>query len=358
MKNILKKLKPYKIHIFSWVALIALEILIVGLASGGYGKPGNYFTHYLLNILLFYLCGDVFYPRTFNNGLNWIWRFPLGLTIVFFLYLATSFVLDLEITLHTTWNEIDDLFMDYRFVFRTLWRALQFMGYAGFYFLFKEYQKGVRETQLAREEIFNNSIANKNMEIRLNEAQNSYLKAQINPHLLFNTINYLYQDILKTSPKSANLLMTLSDVMRYSVNCEFEDSTIPLEKEIEQTENLIRLQLSRFESERFINFTYDPIVKRVKFIPLVLITLVENVFKHAKLSDKNHIAEISVTYIDNTIEIRTTNLINKAKKIPSLNTGLKNTRQRLEMAYGKNAVLECNSENGIFSLRLSVSLSN
>jgi len=58
----------------------------------------------------------------------------------------------------------------------------------------------------------------------------------LNPHLLFNTLNFIYQDILSTSPKAAEAVMTLSDVMRYSTNCEFQADTAPLGKELTQVE--------------------------------------------------------------------------------------------------------------------------
>jgi len=354
MKKIIEKISPFKIHIYSWIIFISAEIIIIGLASGEYGKPGNYFSHYLLNIFLFYMCGEVIYPKVFKKGLNWIWRFPLGTTLIFLVYLWVSFLLDLQITLHTSWNNIDDIFMDRQFFFRVLWRALQFMGFAGLYYVFKEYQKEVKSKELANEKIYSQTLKNKNMEIQLNQAQNSYLKAQINPHLLFNTLNFLYQDLFQTAPKSAEIVMALADVMRYSVNSEFEN-TIPLAKEIEQAENLIKLHLSRFGGDRQLQFVFDEEVNSVKFIPLVIITLIENIFKHGKLTDPSSPAKVIITYRDDILKIKTENLIDKAQNIPSLNQGLENTRGRLNFAYGEHATLNYGVEGDQFKLMLSVS---
>jgi len=71
MKKILEKLKIYKIHIRSWLIFIPVEIAVVGLASGVFGSPGIYFVHYILNILLFYLCGDLVYPLVFKKKFVW-----------------------------------------------------------------------------------------------------------------------------------------------------------------------------------------------------------------------------------------------------------------------------------------------
>ena len=217
------------------------------------------------------------------------------------------------------------------------------MGLAGFYFLFSRYQLEVKKREHAKE-----------IEIQLNQAKNAYLLSQINPHLLFNTLNFIYQKVFESSPQAADMVMTLSDIMRYTVNLEFPNLESPLQGELIQVENLIRLHLSRLEDERCVDFQYDAKVNSIKFIPLVVITLVENVFKHGKLNDKANPATIKITYRENELKISTTNLINRGRKIPSLNKGIANIKERLEFAYGSNATISINSENEVFKLSITV----
>ncbi|RZK00205.1 MAG: histidine kinase, partial [Flavobacterium sp.] len=218
MKEILENIKANKIHFISWAVFISAEILIIGLATKSFGKPGNYFLHYTINICLFYFCANVLYPRIIKDDLSWLWKLPLSLTIVYGVYLLLNYIIDSAINKHTKWNEIDDMLMDESYVFGLLWRALQFVGFSGFYFLFKQYQAKVEQNKKIQEEVYQNSIQKKNMEIDLNNAKNSYLQAQINPHLLFNTLNFIYQKTLIQAPEIAESVMTLSDIMRYSTN--------------------------------------------------------------------------------------------------------------------------------------------
>jgi len=356
MKKILDWIKFYKIHIISWIVYIILEIIIVGLASNSFGKPGNYVAHYTLNIALFYFCGLYFYPEAFNNGLNWIWKLPVGVFIIFSFYLFLSYLLDLQITRHTKWNDIDELLMNHQFIFRVLWRALQFMGLAGFYHLFEEYRKQEQDKKLVQTAFYEKSMANQSMENELNLAKNSYLQAQINPHLLFNTLNFIYEKTLVQAPDVSESVMTLADIMRYSTNSEFKESTVVLEKEIEHVENLIRLHMIRFNGERYFKFNYTKEAALVKFIPLVVITLAENIFKHGKLNDKSFPGELSLLLEKGVLMIKTTNLINRGKKMQSLNKGLANIEQRLFYAYGKSATIEYGEEGEFFNLKIRAAL--
>jgi len=356
MEKILEKLNTYKIHIRSWLIFIPIEILVVGLASGVFGSLGIYAVHYLLNILLFYICGDFIYPVIFKIRSTWIWKLPLSLLVIYACYLVISYFVDYNINKHTSWLSFDEIIFNSRYAFGVLWRALQFMGLSAFYYLFKEYNK----TTLAKAQLeqvkLNSMLLQKEMEVKLSHARNAYLKAQINPHLLFNALSFIYTDILNTSPRAAEAVMTLSEIMRYSVHCEFTDDQILLKEEIEQVENLIKLHQTRFDNELNIEFRYEPEVKALKFIPLVLMTIVENIFKHSIYTDPNHKTILKLGIEKRRFFIYSSNSINMNRKKESFKKGLENIRQRLALAYGNDFSLNYQTKDNTFSLNIEVEI--
>jgi len=356
MKKILEKLNIYKIHIRSWLIFIPIEISVVGLASGVFGSPGIYFVHYVLNILLFYLCGELAYPLVFKKKLVWFWKLPLSLFIIYAFYLVINYFVDYNINKHTSWLLFDEVIFNSRYAFGVLWRALQFMGFSAFYYLFKEYNKAILTRGQLEEARLNFMLRQKEMEVKLSHATNAYLKAQINPHLLFNTLSAIYTDIRIISPRTAEAVMTLSDVMRFSVNCENTDDLILLGEEIDQVENLIKLHQTRFEEELNISFTYENQVRIVKFVPLILLTVVENLFKHGIYSDQNHPAIISLSLVEDTLVLTSWNLINRNKQKNGFGKGLENIRQRILLIYPDSSNFTIEANKDFFSLTIEVKI--
>jgi two-component system LytT family sensor kinase len=355
MKEILKLLKPYKVHFISWFVFISCEILIVGLASGAFGSPGIYFVHYLLNICLFYFCGHIIYPAVLKEKLDWIWKLPMSLSVIFLVYLLLNYLIDYQINKHTSWLMLNGKLFTKLYFFSDLWRALQFIGLAAFYYLFKQYQKtSLIKAQLEKDRV-TSILLQKETEIRLAQANNAYLKAQINPHLLFNTLSFIYSDILETSPRAAEAVMTLSEIMRYSTNCEFNEDKILLGEEIEQVENLIKLHQTRFEDDLNIQFTFDPKIKSIRIIPLVLMTIVENLFKHGIYTDKEHTAIIDLKIEHDKLIMSSSNLMNRNDRKINFSKGLDNIRQRLALAYGNQAQLDFHTKNEHFYLSVEIS---
>ena len=354
MKKILEKLNTYKIHIRSWLIFIPIEITVVGLASGVFGTLGIYFVHYILNILLFYLCGDLVYPLVFKKKFAWFWKLPISLFIIYACYLVINYFVDYYINKHTSWLLFDEIILNSRYAFGVLWRALQFMGFSAFYYLFKEYSKSILTRSQLEEARLNYMLKQKETEVKLSHATNAYLKAQINPHLLFNTLSAIYTDIHIISPRTAEAVMTLSDVMRFSVNCENTDDLILLGEEIDQVENLIKLHKTRFDDELNISFRYDNEIRAVKFVPLILLTLAENLFKHGIYTNQNHPAVISLSLKEDKLTLTSWNLINRKKDNNGFGKGLENIRQRISLIYPADSKLEIEDNKDFFRLTIEV----
>lgn len=95
--------------------------------------------------------------------------------------------------------------------------------------------------------------------------------------------------------------MTLSNVMRFSVDCENTDDLILLGAEIDQVKNLIKLHQTRFDDELNISFAYQDEIRNVKFVPLILLTVAENLFKHGIYTDQNHPAIINPSIVEDKL---------------------------------------------------------
>ncbi len=356
MKRFIDLIAHYKIHFIGWSIFIAFEILVIGFGTGKFGNAGSYAVHYLVNIILFYVCGHLLYPAIFKTKFSWLWKLPLGGGFVFLMFLIVNYIIDVNLVRHTQWLNLIELNMTSEYIFKVLWRAHVFMGNACFYFLFLRYRKEIKKRQLAEKEKFDAAILKRKLQVELERAKTSYLKAQINPHLLFNTLSFIYTDILTKSPKAAEAVMSLSEIMRYGVNCEFTAEKVPLKDEIEQVKNLIKLHQSRFDDELYITFSYDEAINDLLFIPLVLITITENVFKHGFLLDPLHPAVISIKVDDSKLIIRSSNYCSLTKNKNGFNKGLDNILERLQISYGEKAKMTFRDENDYFELVIFVAL--
>jgi len=357
MKHFANFLIKHKIHFLSWILFISGEVVIIGLATGVFGDLLTYASHYLLNIVLFYLCSLWLYPKIFDKTLNWIWKLPTHLAVVFAIYLMCSYLIDNYLLKETNWYGFHEINLGRKFIFSQLWRALFFMGFSGFYFLFREHIKEIESRKETEQSHYQDIIHKRELQLQLENAKNSYLKAQINPHLLFNTLSFIYQDILSSSPKSAEVIMELSDIMRYSINCEFNEPTVPLKEELKQVKKLVGLQRKRFENEIFVDVIYKQEVAKVKFIPLVLVTLTENIFKHGMFQEPEFPATLRIEVQNNQLVISCINHPKRRTSIESMNKGLDNIRQRLAIAYGSDATINYGTNGDLFYVRITAPLS-
>lgn len=336
----------------AWTIFILSEIIIIGFATGVFGSAQNYITHYVVNIILFYFCSHIAYPIIFRKKFYWLIRLPIIGGITFLCYLMINYAIDNLMIKHQTWKSIQELGMGYKYILGALWRAAQFMGLGGFYYLFLVYQKEVKTREAAEKASFQIELYKREMEAKLEQSRNSYLKAQINPHLLFNTLSFIYQDIMASSPKAAEAVMTLSDVMRYSIDCEFTESTIPLKEEITQVKSLILLHSTRFDEKLSLTFEIGDGIENIKFIPLVLVTLAENIFKHGIFLDPQHSAKLAISHCGEFLTIQSRNLPNRKSRATNMQKGLENIRQRLEIAYGSDAKMRYGIREQYFEIEI------
>ncbi|MCF2446404.1 sensor histidine kinase [Dyadobacter sp. CY345] len=186
----------------------------------------------------------------------------------------------------------------------------------------------------------------------------SYLKAQINPHFLFNTLNSIYSLAIEKSDRTADAVVMLSSLMRYVIR-DASESLVPLDKEIEYIQNYVSLQKLRLDDTVFINFQVSGSITSQKIAPLILISFIENAFKYGVNPEQKSLIEISIILENEMLDMRVLN--NKVRFSSqeadySGGIGLENTRTRLNFIYPSRHSLMIldNADNFTVDLKLNL----
>jgi sensor histidine kinase YesM len=193
------------------------------------------------------------------------------------------------------------------------------------------------------------------LEIEKAHANYNFLKAQVNPHFLHNTLNFLYARSLPYSPELSEGILTLSDIMRYALGeNNGKDGKTALRDEIEHMRNIIRIHQLRFDHNLQVRFEVNGIVNGAVIIPFVLITIVENAFKHGNLKNAENPIEIKLTIEHNSLCFFCRNKKKTGPKELSTGIGLDNVKKRLDLAYGNQYSLNIKDEADFYTTLLTI----
>lgn len=191
-------------------------------------------------------------------------------------------------------------------------------------------------------------------ETRKTQAELSFLKAQINPHFLFNTLNNIYSLAITRSDNTAMSIMKLSNMLRY-VTEDTRDDYVLLESEIDCLRDYIDLQKLRLTTKTKVNFavTGSPGIKCIA--PLVLLPFLENAFKYGVSNHEPSEITILLQTSENRIDFYCSNkLFRITQDTNRTGIGISNTRQRLEHLYPDKYELQISEDNGAYSISLQL----
>jgi LytS/YehU family sensor histidine kinase len=159
-------------------------------------------------------------------------------------------------------------------------------------------------------------------------------------------------------PYSAELsegILTLSDIMRYALNeSTGADDKAPLKDEIEHVRNVIKINQLRFSNNLHVNFEVNGVLNGAEIIPFVLITIVENAFKHGDLQRMEHPITIKLSIEHSRLFFYCRNKKKSGPKEISTGLGLDNIRNRLDFAYGNNYKLLIKDEADFYTTELTI----
>ncbi|WP_183562093.1 sensor histidine kinase [Mucilaginibacter sp. SP1R1] len=185
-------------------------------------------------------------------------------------------------------------------------------------------------------------------------AELSFLKAQINPHFLFNTLNNIYTLAVTKDDNAADSIMKLSNIMRY-VTDDVADDFVPLQSEIDCISDYIELQRLRIGNNTLVNYTVDGVTDGKKIAPLVLMTFIENVFKYGISKHEKSVIDINVQTTDTQISFFCSNSIFPGRnENQRTGIGIKNTRQRLLHLYPDKHLLNISDQNLRYTVQLTL----
>jgi LytS/YehU family sensor histidine kinase len=197
------------------------------------------------------------------------------------------------------------------------------------------------------------------LEVEKLNTELEYLKSQINPHFLFNSLNTIFFQIDKTNQKARNTLTKFSDMLRFQLY-ECNGHEMILEKEIMYLKNYVDLQRLRRDEKYKIEFATSGDSRVFTLAPLLLMPLVENAFKYiSNFPEGNNIVSIHIHNDDHSIEakVRNTKETRIADRSEVGGIGLKNLRRRLELQYPDRHALEVNDGNTEFEVILRINKS-
>jgi LytS/YehU family sensor histidine kinase len=328
----------WAVHVLFWVLVLALYVVFFGRKNSNYLQ-----TLFFVGLLMPVTIGTTYFLNYFLVP-RFLLKERYAFFLLYFVYtLIGSIFLEMTVAMMTflimaeiNIRNMSPASIDIFFLFTSLLMVV-FLGVAVKLLLHwrqtkEDYQK------LMRDKV---------------EAELKFLKAQINPHFLFNTLNNLYYLATEKSERAPQAILQLSEMLDYAMHTG-KNEMVPIEAELKQVENYIGLELLRYEDRVQVHTEVTGNLKDSKIGPMILITLIENAFKHGvmKVAGKSW---IKLT-VDSNTERTSISIRNSWKNGVSGNgIGLHNLRGQLDLLYDKNYELLIGVDNpGEFSVNLSI----
>ncbi|MCF8336854.1 MAG: histidine kinase [Bacteroidales bacterium] len=191
-------------------------------------------------------------------------------------------------------------------------------------------------------------------QLQLKEQELSYLKMQIHPHFLFNTLNTIYGFAIKQSRQTPDIILKLSNLLDY-ILYQVSKPRVSLSDEVAHIREYIELERIRFEETLKVSFKAGTIDKKIQIAPMLLIPFVENAFKHGNLVDGFLSIDIEIAVTGKRLDFSISNTILADEANPEKRgIGLENIRKRLELHYGDDYRLRAETRDKQYSVYLII----
>ncbi len=347
--EIVKKQRYF--HIAVILIVVFMDLLSDFIYGGMNGLLKNFQSPLNFNRIIIYTATFAVYflnfylVCTYTLKKKHYFRFFLGILILIVVFGQIRYFLEEVVLFHFTGNH--NYFEESRrFIYYTVdnsYFAIKGILYSTLMYFFYEYSAN-------QNRVFQ-------LELDYKKAELNFLKSQLEPHFLFNTLNVFYTDLIDTQPETAKDIHRLSELLRY-VTYEAEHEMMPLKKELKFIDDYIYLHRKRFEDTMFLDYNVEGNVD-IQIVPsLVFIHFVENIFKHGIITDKENPAKLSIKVTNKDVIVTTENLISKSEKYNHNGIGKENLRRRLSAIYQENFVFQSDEKDGKFTALLKLPLIN
>ncbi len=184
-----------------------------------------------------------------------------------------------------------------------------------------------------------------------------FLKSQVNPHFIFNTLNNIYSLALTGSDKTASSILKLSAIMRYIIS-DAASNIVSLEKEVEFTKHIIDLQMDRLTDKVSVDFSINGSIEDKMIAPLMFIPFVENAFKYGVSTREATTIIFNLQASDKAIVFFASNTIVHSESDAQETTGIgiNNVKRRLALLYPDKHSLDIDNSGDLFTVKLQITL--
>ncbi len=202
----------------------------------------------------------------------------------------------------------------------------------------------------------NKELQNKILEtqLQIKSQELNYLKKQIHPHFLFNTLNTIYGFALKQSKNTPDIILKLSNLLDY-ILYQVNKPKVSLQEEVLHIKEYIELEKIRFQDTLKVSFQANNISPEIQIAPMLLIPFVENAFKHGSLVDGFLQINVQIRVTNAELNFKITNSVLKDEiKESDTGIGLTNIKKRLNLLYKENHNLQIEKEGNWFTVTLQI----
>jgi two-component system LytT family sensor kinase len=340
-KHLIRKSWQAFWHLFFWISIIAFFLFIAhnNTKITTRGLLVIFVVYGDINIGLFYLNFLLFIPRFLNKKKYLKYNLTVLFTIVAvgFLKYGIALVFKNHVLLRDHGEYIGFL----AYYMSTIFTSLIFI-----------FLSTVLKFTL---DWFLNERIQRDLENQRLSAELAFLKSQINPHFLFNSLNSIYSLAYQHSDTTPDAILKLSEIMRYMLY-ECNDNKVALEKELLYLQNYIDLQKIRFGNAAHVDFEVNGLINNQQIVPLLLISFIENAFKHGVANDPGSPIDISLDVNPGSLHFKIVNKKHSFNKDDAGGIGLQNVKRRLDLLYPGKYRLHIDNGVEIYTCELTLNL--
>lgn len=331
---------------------MAYEISLAYAITTKFGHALDYVLHYALYIGLFYFhCYGVLHVTISGEKKRWLALFSRFMAELA-LFVISGALISMYLELIQVERRVS--IKNASFIYGTIYRCIYITGLStAYWFVLHLFRKQKRIHRLQRAKL-TAAMAKEKLKIQTEAA---LLKATINPHMLFNTLNFLYNEVRKIDKPVADHIMSLSELMRFALTDISREDKVTLNDEVVYLENYIHLYKQRIPSNIILVREGTSFDFQQKIIPLLLATLVENIFQHGDLAGPDKPASIMVSCKSGLLVLQTENKIRQESNAGH-GLGLINLEKRLQYAYPNSYRYTRHVEGNTYKTFLKIDLNN